>query len=140
MTGAASAVNSDLFGDAVKFASGGMGIGGGVYTFRWFLNWLTGRHDRREGLIDAKDKELDDRWAKYTKKIEDRCEEWEGRCRGLEAEVEDCHRSKRDLETRVSRLEGFDKGLGERRQEDQRSASYDSQIARSLGNSPKPKV
>lgn len=95
---------------------------------RWLLTWLTGRHDRREAILDEKDTALDERWAKYTKKIEERYEAIDERCHRMEAEVEDCHRSKRDLERRLALLEGFDQGMGERRQEDQRAASLKNML------------
>lgn len=132
MNGTAT-VSDNLWADAVQVAAGGAGAGGGFVFFRWFLNWLTGRHDKREAQIDAKDTALDERWAAYTKKMEERSEKLEGRCGRLEEEVEDCHRSKRELETRIARLEGIDQGMGEVRQIGQRAASLDSQIKRKLG-------
>lgn len=94
---------------------------------RWILLWLTGRHDRREDLLEKKDSALDERWTTYTEKIEARCER-------MEAEVEECHRHKHDLEIRIARLEGFDHGLGDRRQEDQRAVS----ISRVFGDKGEP--
>ncbi len=126
-------VSDNLWGDAVQVAAGGAGAGGGFVFVRWFINWLTGRHDLREAQIDKKDAALDERWAAYTKRMEDRVEVLEGKCTRQETEIEDCHRSKRDLEYRVARLEGVDQGMGEVRQIGQVKASLDSQIRRKLG-------
>lgn len=126
-------MNEDLFSGAAQVAAGGAGLGGGFYMVRWLINWLTGRHDLREAQIDKKDAALDERWAAYTKRMEDRVEVLEGKCTRQEVEIEDCHRSKRDLEYRVARLEGVDQGMGEVRQIGQVKASLDSQIARKLG-------
>ena len=122
-------VDNDFWGGLAKFAAGGGGFAAVLAFTRWLINWLTGRHDRREDLIEQKDAALDERWAKYTKKLEDRCEKLENRQERMEAEVEECHQSKRELETRIARLEGFDQGMGERRQEEQRTASFKDVIS-----------
>lgn len=128
----AQTVDSDFWGVLAKFGVGGGSFAGVLVFARWLINWLTGRHDRRENMIEAKDAALDERWAKYTKKVEDRCEKLEGRCERMEVEVEECHRSKRDLEMRIAKLEGFDQGLGERRQEKQIAQSYGDMIGRNM--------
>lgn len=133
MPGASTHMTTPFLEDAAKYAVGGGGLGGGIVAARWFLLWLTGRHDQREATLNAKDDAIDERWAKYTKKMEERCDKLEERCQRLEQEVEDCHRDKRDLESRIAKLEGFDNGLGERRQQDQVKASLDSVVGRKLG-------
>ena len=128
MTTAGFAVDDSFWAGLAKFAAGGGGFASVLVFARWLINWLTGRHDRREDLIEQKDAALDERWAKYTKKLEDRCEKLESRQERMEAEVEECHQSKRELESRIARLEGFDRGLGERRQDEQRAASFNDVI------------
>lgn len=125
-------VDDSFWGGLAKFAAGGGGFAAVLAFARWLVNWLTGRHDRREDLIEQKDAALDERWAKYTKKLEDRCEKLEARQERMEAEVEECHQSKRELERRMAKLEGFDQGLGERRQEEQRAQSLDDVLGRKL--------
>ena len=132
MTTAGYAVDDSFWAGLAKFAAGGGGFAAVLAFTRWLINWLTGRHDRREDLIEQKDAALDERWAKYTKKIEDRCEKLEGRYERMEAEVEECHQSKRELETRIAKLEGFDQGLGERRQEEQKAQSLGDVLGRKL--------
>lgn len=123
-------MDDEFLGRLAQVAAAGGGFGGVLVFARWLINWLTGRHDRREDMIEQKDAALDERWAKYTKKLEDRCEKLEGRQERMEVEVEDCHRSKRELEIRIARLEGFDQGLGERRQEEQIAQSYDRKMGK----------
>lgn len=124
MQGVAVVDGSDLLDKAAQ-AGGFGGTFAVVLVFaRWLLTWLTGRHDRREDLIEAKDAALDARWAKYTKKIEDQYDLVDARCKRMENEVEECHLAKRELERRVALLEGYDNGMGERRQEDQVAASF----------------
>lgn len=109
MQGVMTVDSGDLLDKAVQ-ASGFGGSFAIVLVFlRWLLTFVVGRNDRREVALDA-------RWAAYTKKIEERCER-------MEEEVEECHRHKHDLEIRIARLEGFDHGLGDRRQEEQRGVS-----------------
>lgn len=108
----AATVDNEWMDGIVRTAAGGGGFAAVLLFVRWLLDWLTGRHDRREDALERKDTALDERWAKYTKKIEERCDK-------LEAEVEECHQHKHDLEIRIARLEGFDHGLGDRRQDEQ---------------------
>lgn len=120
----------DFWSETGKTAVGGFGMGGGLalvlYSVRWFITWISGRHDRREALLNAKDDAIDQRWAAYTKRIEDRCATLEDRLEAQESEVERCHQEKRDLENRIATLEGFAHGIGDRRQEQQllRSAEH----------------
>lgn len=123
----AVAVDNEFLDGLAQTAAGGGGFAAVLLFARWLLDWLTGRHDRREDLLEKKDSALDERWSKYTKKIEERCEK-------MEAEVEECHRHKHDLEIRIARLEGFDHGLGDRRQEDQRAVS----MSRVFGDKGEP--
>lgn len=109
--------------------AGMFGVGGGAVFFRWFIDWLTGRHDRRQALLDAQDASIDQRWASYTKRIESRCSELEKRLSAQEAEIDDCHRSKRELERRVGLLEGFSTGVGEGRQNEQRLRAVETIVA-----------
>ena len=117
-------MENDLLDKAVQAGSFGGSFGFVFLAARWLLLWLTGRHDRREDMIEAKDAALDERWAKYTKKIEERYDTLDERCQRMEAEVETCHADKRDLERRLAILEGFDQGLGDWRQEEQRTLSF----------------
>lgn len=119
MTGASATMDSGLGEAAVKIASGAGGLGGGFVFARWFILWLTGRHDRREADLRAEDSDLDKRWQKYREVIEARCEMLEGKVGKLEQEVDDCHAEKRDLAERVARLEGFASARGDMRQADQ---------------------
>lgn len=120
---------SDDYWGLAKAASGGGGFAAVLLFGRWLVNWITGRHDRREARLDAKSQEVDQRWAAYTRRTEDRCAQLEERITRQEAEIEECHRSKRELESRVTRLEGIDLGLGERRQDDQLLRALESKIA-----------
>lgn len=120
-------MNDEYWGLA-KFASGGGGFAAVLLFGRWLVNWLTGRHDRREARLDAKSQEVDQRWASYTKRTEERCEGLETRLAVAEAEVDQCHKDKRALEGRVSALEGFANGMGDRRQESQLIRSLEQRV------------
>ncbi|MBY8826129.1 hypothetical protein [Sphingomonas colocasiae] len=48
--------------NAVQIAAGGAGAGGGFYAIRWFFQWITGRLDRRQDLLDAQDQRVDREW------------------------------------------------------------------------------
>jgi len=112
----ASTVDNEWLDSIVHTAAGGGGFAVVLIFLRWLLDWLTGRHDRRIDILIQQEASLDLRWAAYTKKIEERCEK-------MEAEVEECHAHKHALEVRIARLEGFDHGMGDRRQEEQREMS-----------------
>lgn len=119
-------------GELLDKVAQGSGFGGTfavvLVSARWLLTWMTGRHDRREDLIEAKDAALDGRWSKYTKKIEDRCDKLEERCLRMEQEVDSCHADKMALERRLAKLEGYGQGMGTRRQEQQISNSLQNLI------------
>lgn len=119
MTGARIVADSSIAGEAVKIASGFGGLGGGLVFARWFIGWLTGRHDQREAELRAEDGQIDLKWRAYREAIEGRCEMLEGKVERLEKEVDDCHAEKRDLAARVARLEGFASARGEMRQSEQ---------------------
>lgn len=110
----------DVFGQAV---AGGFSIGGGVVAMRWLLNWLTGRHDRREDRLDRRWSEFQEAQDKRIKEQDERLNKQSARIDTLEADVELCHEEKRDLAARLSRVEGFATGRGEAVQMDQTAIS-----------------
>lgn len=116
-----------LMEEAVKYASAGGGAMGVLLltaaTVRWFITWLTGRHDRREDRLAAEDREIDQKWKAYRETLEnDRREMREEIAHlrvglaNIQVEVERCHAEKREMADRLSRLEGFSTGRGEARQ------------------------
>lgn len=103
-------MSDGFWGDAIKIFTGTAGLGGGAVFVRWFLTWLSGRHDQRAAEIRADDLAVGQKWKRYTQAIEERLDR-------QEREVEECHAAKRELERRVAVLEGFANGMGDRRQE-----------------------
>lgn len=143
--GATAVMDKDVWEGVAYTATGGFTLGGGFAVLRWFINWITGRHDRREAQIDQKDAALDERWAKYTKKLEERVDaleeardDWEKERAALIEDVQECHRSKIEIERRVAILEGFDQGMGDRRQADQVAQSWGAKIERDSKKDVKP--
>lgn len=55
----------DWFHLIVPFATTGGSVGGGFYAARWFVIWLTARHDKKAADLAAEHSELDQSWKKY---------------------------------------------------------------------------
>lgn len=100
-----------LIDEAVKWGTGGIGVGSGLaiiaVSVRWMVNFVFGRIDQRQNRIDAEDAELDQKWRAYRLTLEDRLTRQDAKIAALEYDVELCHREKRELEDRLSRIEGF---------------------------------
>lgn len=120
--------DNSLIDEAVKIAAGAGGLGGGLVFVRWFIGWLTFRHDRREDRLDRRWGEYQDAQDKRIKAQDERLERQEKRLVALEEDVEACHRQRRDLEAVISRMDGFATGRGEARQAKQVAESFDSVI------------
>lgn len=118
---AISVSNENLFGDAVKIASGGGGFAAVLLFGRWIINWLTGRYDKVQSRLDEEARRIDERWKAYTRRMEERCA-------AFEQEVEKCHSDKRDMERRIAALEGFDQGIGDRREEQQKIRALEARL------------
>ena len=106
-----------------KIASGFGGFGGGLVFARWFIGWLTVRHDTREAALRAEDSELDHKWRAYRETIEAENAALRARVHKLEEQNAECHDKTLELERRLARLEGFASARGELRNEDQAVAS-----------------
>ena len=120
--------DNSIVDEAVKIAAGAGGLGGGLVFVRWFIGWLSFRHDRREDRLDKRWSEFMDAQDKRIKAYEDRQEKQDVRLSTMEDEVDRCHQEKRDLEKRLAKLEGFATGRGEARGAEQVKRSLDSMI------------
>jgi chromosome segregation ATPase len=121
--GNAQAMNDDLLTGAVNYGSWGGGFAGVLLAGRWLFTFVAGRSDRREQRLDAKE-------DAYRERMETRCATLEARCDTYEQEIETCHRQKRELETRITKLEGYDEGMGERRSDIQYLRTLADRIAK----------
>ncbi|UIJ43736.1 hypothetical protein LZK98_11605 [Sphingomonas cannabina] len=65
----------------VQAAAGGGSFALTLYAIRWALNWLTGRVDRREALVQAQEEKVDREWQAIREALE-------GRIEKLEAQVD----------------------------------------------------
>ena len=54
-----------ILDEAVTAAAAGTGVGGGFFAFRWLIQWLTGRLDKRQAQLDAEHDALDMSWKDY---------------------------------------------------------------------------
>jgi hypothetical protein len=106
-----------LFDGAVRMAAGGAGAGGGaiasMFLLRWFITFMAGRADSKENRLMAQAAELDTRWKEYRETLEKDMAAVRSDLAAVRDEVERCHSDKRDLEARLSRMEGFATGRGE---------------------------
>lgn len=58
-----------ILDQAVSGASAGGGIGAVLLGGRWLINWITGRHDRRQDALDAQDSKIDLEWQKLREEM-----------------------------------------------------------------------
>ena len=87
----------------------GAGAGGGFYAVRWFLEWLSGRHDKREAHLDLATENL-------IRALEDRLNAVMTRLDSAESALEDCKRRHAESEAQVLRLEATLRAQGDARQ------------------------
>ncbi|NIJ18482.1 hypothetical protein FHS95_000151 [Sphingomonas naasensis] len=66
-----------ILDEAVTAAATGSGVGGGFFALRWLVQWLTGRLDKRQALLDAQDERVDREWQKIREKVEARLDKVE---------------------------------------------------------------
>ncbi len=126
-------MDSTLLDDAAKFAGGGAGFGMGLYGIRWFIMWLTGRHDRREDRLDKRWSEYMEAMDKHVRDLNERNDRLEKRMNDLEEEVERCHTEKRELQRQLAKLQGFATGRGEAAQIGQIDASLKNMFEKGAG-------
>jgi len=105
------------------FVAMGGGAGGGFYGLKWFIQWVTGRLDKRQEALDGQQNALNAAWAQYRHDLENRLKGAEARIGDLEREVEECRTDKADWMAMAKRLEAILQGLGEGHQDVQRRAS-----------------
>ena len=117
-----------LAGDVAQVAAGGFSVGGGLYAVRWLILWLTGRADRVAAVNDQQRAELDQSWKAYRLTLEDRLEKLDAKVERLEREVEDCHSSKRETETKLAKLQAYVDGEGQARQLGAVIAAHDRRL------------
>lgn len=122
--------DNGLASDVAQVAAGGFSVGGGLYSVRWIILWLTGRADRAALANDEQRAALDQGWKSYRLTLEERLEKQDGRIEKLEQEVEDCHASKRHTEAQLARLQAYVDGEGQARQLGAVVAAHDRMIDR----------
>jgi uncharacterized protein (DUF3084 family) len=119
----------DMLEDAVKFAAGGAGAGGGavgiMFLLRWFLTFMAGRADIKQDRLEAQATELDRQWKEYREALETDRKALRAELSIVRQDVERCHSEKHDLEQRIAKMEGFAAGRGEAVQIGQVSQSID---------------
>lgn len=75
-------------GDLKDVALGGGTLGGTFFAMWKLLAWLTGRHDRRQALLDAQDERQDREWQKLRENLEGVVQRHEARIAALESKNE----------------------------------------------------
>jgi len=66
-----------LIDGAVTAAAGGGGFAGAFLALRWLVNWLTGRMDRRQALLDQQDARIDQEWKQIRDEMKERLDKIE---------------------------------------------------------------
>lgn len=84
---------SGIVEGAVNAASAGGGFAGVLLAGRWLLNWLTGRFDKRQEMLDAQDARVD--------------QEWRAIRESMRAEIDALKAAKAVFERRLTTAEGL---------------------------------
>jgi hypothetical protein len=87
----------------------GAGAGGGFMAVRWFLEWVSGRVDKRTAHLDAAT-------VRLIQALEERLESVMLRLDKTEKDLTECKKLHSESEARVMHLEAVFKGLGDARQ------------------------
>lgn len=90
-------------GSLQDMLAGGVGLGGGFAAVRWWLQWLIGRADRRQALLDAEHERLDGGWREYRQQLE-------GRLRSVEGLADKVHAIRLAFELVAGELRRVDPG------------------------------
>jgi hypothetical protein len=107
----------------------GAGGGGGFMAVKWLLEWVAGRLDKREAVIDAATQNL-------IKGLETRLAGTEKRLTEVEDQLRSCQRQHAESEAKVLKLEALLQGQGEIKQLASAFVAADA-IARERGGEKK---
>lgn len=99
----------DWLSNVPAWASFGVGAGGGFVAFKFFLEWIAGRMDKRSDAIDAGTQRLIDGLEKRLTAVTERLDL-------VEKELADCKRRHAESEAEVLRLKAIMQGQGDARQ------------------------
>lgn len=88
------------------FAAMGVGGGGGFFAVKWFVEWMSGRMDKREARIDGGTDKL-------IEALERRVEALTARLDQVETDLADCKRKHAESDAEVLRLKAIIDGKGE---------------------------
>lgn len=88
---------------------GGASAGGGFAAIRWFLEYMAGRYDKREALIEVGTEKL-------IRHLEEQVARLLLRLTAVEDDHENCLKRHAELQEEVSRLRGLFQGQGDARQ------------------------
>lgn len=82
-------MSNDLIPPGVEQAiAAGSGAGASFFVVRWFVQWVTGRHDRRQAALDEEHQALDMSWKDYRLHLEKRMQTMERQNRALRLSFE----------------------------------------------------
>lgn len=108
----------------------GAGGGAGFFFIKWFFEWLGGRVDKREALVDHDFQRLDAGTQALIQHLQDQISSLiqrqassDERIDGLRNDLEECRLKHSESEAKVRQLEATMLGMGDARQQVQRIVS-----------------
>lgn len=113
------------FENLLTWLGGGVGVGGGVVGGKWFLEWLSGRVDRREQAAEVVRKHLDEATGNIISTMAKQIEGLVARQEHVDELLAECRDQHAKAQEELASLRGLVQGYGEAKQLAQVSLSAD---------------
>lgn len=113
------------FENILTWLSGGVGVGGGIVGGKWFLEWLSGRVDKREMAAEVMRKHLDGATGDIITMMSTQLDLLTKRQAHTDQLLEECREQHNIARQELATLRGLVHGMGEAKQIAQVALSAD---------------
>lgn len=104
-----------MFEAIAAWAAGGMGAGGGFFAFKWLVEYIGGRMDKRAAALDAGTQALIEHLQAQVSSLTDRIGSVTARLDHVEKELDECRAQHAEARGKLAQMEGVMQGLGDAR-------------------------
>jgi hypothetical protein len=118
------------FENILTWLGGGVGVGGGVVGGKWFLEWLSGRIDRREQAAEVVRKHLDEATGNIITTMANQIKALTERQEHVDELLSECREQHARAQEELASLRGLVQGWGEAKQLAQVNLSADRVVDR----------
>lgn len=95
------------------WAVGGMGAGGGFFAFKWLVEYIGGRMDKRADALDAGTQRLIENLQVQVNSLTERLVSTITRLDHVEKELDECREQHAEARGELAQIKGVMQGLGD---------------------------